>query len=308
AGIREAKRLDLGVYAGIDRNGHEGASTQYVEDADINRFNAFFCEIDELARSEQHRIYDSAPMTPAIRVETLKSVHAYWPIIGDCALGDWIDIQERLLAYFDRADQKIKNPSRVMRLPGLYHLQFDKEARKTKRTLVRVVHFDGWCFTVEQMKAAFPPVRKALREEMAIREYRTWDDLGAELRRRMYEHPTAKQRGQWVHLRGVCHDGDGNSALFFNITNLKYGCHNNCPKERILAAFGLPTAPTKSLSDSTVGPRPPRSVVVSEFLARLDVRTSHNGAQSSTDGEVGKVDKNGAVVRGQGSKAGAIRI
>src|SRR5262249_1942988 len=32
AGIREAKRLDLGVYAGIDRNGHEGASTQYVED------------------------------------------------------------------------------------------------------------------------------------------------------------------------------------------------------------------------------------------------------------------------------------
>src|SRR4051794_7769481 len=46
---------------------------------DISRFTAFFAEGDQLSIPEQHALLDSLPCPPSIRVETLKSVHAYWP-------------------------------------------------------------------------------------------------------------------------------------------------------------------------------------------------------------------------------------
>jgi hypothetical protein len=46
-------------------------------------------------------------------------------------------------------------------------------------------------------------------------------------------------------LQGVCHNGKGNSALFFNTLTGKYACTNDgCKKEDILRAFGLPEKPT----------------------------------------------------------------
>jgi putative DNA primase/helicase len=83
-------------------------------DADITRFNAFFVENDSLPIDEQHRRLDAAPLLPSIRLETQKSVHAYWLIDDACAIDSWHETQERLIAFFD-GDKSIKNPSRVIR-------------------------------------------------------------------------------------------------------------------------------------------------------------------------------------------------
>jgi putative DNA primase/helicase len=97
-------------------------------DAEIHRFNAFFCEADEGTIAEQHRILDSSLVATSMRVETLKSVHAYWLINGDCDAHAWRDIQTRLIHHFN-ADARIKNPSRLMRLPFFNHVSFDEQSQ-----------------------------------------------------------------------------------------------------------------------------------------------------------------------------------
>ncbi len=62
-------------------------------DAEIDRYNAFFMENDELSIEEQHKALDNAPIKPSSRVETKKSVHAYWLINGECSEEEWRDIQ-----------------------------------------------------------------------------------------------------------------------------------------------------------------------------------------------------------------------
>ncbi len=83
---------------------------------EINRINAVFCEIDDLPIIEQHDVFDNAPYPPSIRVETRKSVHAYWLLEHDISIDDFIFIQRGLIEYF-KSDKAIKNQNRVMRLP-----------------------------------------------------------------------------------------------------------------------------------------------------------------------------------------------
>ena len=179
---------------------------------------------------------------------TLRSVHAYWLSEPGVSLDDWMRVQYGLIAYFG-GDESIKNSSRVMRLPFLNHVSYDVPMGKMSYKRVEVYKFEPTRrFTVEQMLASFPtPAAQAapMRDYEEGGDYPTWDDLGNELRRRMAAHPTAHQQGDKIVLQGICHDGKGNSALFFNVLTGKYHCDNDgCTKEDILRAFGLPERPT----------------------------------------------------------------
>ena len=111
-------------------------------DADITRFNAVFVERDDLPIEEQHRILDGCPLAASIRVETKKSVHAYWLLKENCTADEWRDAQKRLIAYFD-SDKSIKNSSRVMRLPFFMHLTYNEQATgKYDCKPVELVQFD----------------------------------------------------------------------------------------------------------------------------------------------------------------------
>lgn len=59
-----------GIYFAVNAGGNS--------DFYITRFNAAFVENDELTIAEQHQRLDDAPLMPSIRIETKKSVHAYW--------------------------------------------------------------------------------------------------------------------------------------------------------------------------------------------------------------------------------------
>jgi hypothetical protein len=126
------------------------------DDEDIKRFNAFFVENDDLSMEEQHALLSAAPIQPSIRVETKKSVHAYWLIEDGCAKDEWRDIQERLIAFF-KSDGRIKNPARCMRLPGFNHVAYNAEDESFSYKMVEVVEFEPKRrYAAEAMREAFP--------------------------------------------------------------------------------------------------------------------------------------------------------
>lgn len=250
AGIGEEKQLAMGVCARKSRKGERPEWTQYVKDEDITRFNAFFVESDDKSIGEQLAMLECCPLRPCILITTRKSVHGYWICAPGVTREEWADVQLRLIAYFD-SDESIKNPSRVMRLPNLDHLRYDPKSQTIERKLVEITRFEPERrFTAGEMRAAFPPVeiKQAANRQAPTSdagEYPDWATLGNELRRRMAAHPTAHVQGDKVVLKGVCHDGKGDSALFFSIVTGKYHCDNpGCRKEDVLRAFGLPERPT----------------------------------------------------------------
>jgi hypothetical protein len=249
AGVSKDKTLALGEYAKVRRDGNgKKIFTSFVEDSDITRFNSFFAECDDQSIDDQLARIEQCVLAPSIIVITRKSVHIYWLCTPAVDEVEWRDVQTRLIAYFN-SDDKIKNPSRVMRLPFLDHLYFNSVACEIERQRVQLYGFNpDRRFTAEEMRKSFPSVRKLIARDCGYTtsgEYPTWEALGNELRRRMLAHETAKQKGDVVELKGICHDGKGNSALFFNIISGKYYCNNpDCMKEDILEAFGLPTRPT----------------------------------------------------------------
>lgn len=209
------------------------------------RFNACFAEIDDLPMGEQHRLLDACPISPSIRVETRKSVHAYWPLAGDNpadqAEADWREVQRRLIAYF-RSDPKIKDPSRVMRLVGFDHISAEG-ARKP----VECVAFDpARRFTLAELLAAFPAVAEESRvfSRPSAGQFATWDALRAELGRRVMadEYATKNSLGRW-DCRARCHDGKGRTGLFYDPGTNQTRCNKGCDQATILRVYGLPEKP-----------------------------------------------------------------
>jgi hypothetical protein len=219
-------------------------------DAEIDRYNAFFAENDDLPLDEQHARLDSCPLVPSVRVETLKSVHAYWLINGSCSESEWRDIQQRLIDYF-KGDEKIKNPARVMRLPYFRHVSYDPESENYSFKPVTVVKFDkDLRYTVGQMQEAFPPAVECDANDHTANTstppLTTWDELNAETRRRIRRlTPTPKLSGDgdWLHAKGICHNGTGNTALYINLETGAYGCQKGCDAVVIRRALRLPEQP-----------------------------------------------------------------
>src|ERR1041384_6223466 len=219
-------------------------------DAEIDRFNAFFAENDDFPLTQQHAQLDSCPLVPSIRVETLKSVHAYWLINDGCSESAWREIQQSLIEYF-KGDEKIKNPARVMRLPHFSHVSYNPASENYSFKPVTVVKFDkDLRYTVEKMQKAFPPAFQCDASDHTANAstptLTTWDELNAETRRRIRRlTPTPKLSGDgdWLHARGICHNGTGNTALYINLESGAYGCQKGCDAVAIRRAFGLPEQP-----------------------------------------------------------------
>jgi hypothetical protein len=221
-------------------------------DVEIVRYNAFFAENDDLPLNEQHARLDNCPLIPSIRVETLKSVHAYWLIKGDCSEYEWRDVQQRLIEYL-QSDDSIKNPSRVMRLPYFDHVSWDSEKGTYSFKPVSLITFHkNLRYTVEQMQEAFSAAFESAASEHTADppafDLTTWDALNAEARRRIraLKSRTLTSDGSWLHAKGLCHNGEGQKALFLNLDTGAYGCMNGCNTPTILKSLGLPPQPSVS--------------------------------------------------------------
>jgi phage/plasmid-associated DNA primase len=107
-----------GIYAVIN----DGGDT----DKEITHCRAFFCEWDDRPKEWQVNAWKELNLPkPTIQVDTGgKSIHNYWVLSAPITPAHWVVIQRRLLEHAD-ADRSLKNPSRVMRLPGTFHIKPD---------------------------------------------------------------------------------------------------------------------------------------------------------------------------------------
>lgn len=243
-------------------------------DESITRFNAWFAESDDHTIEEQHRRLDAAPLAPSIRVETRQSVHAYWLMGGDCNAEEWRDVQHRLIAYFG-GDERIKNPSRVMRLPFFNHVHYDKEDGALSYKRVEVVEFaPERRYTLDEMQAAFAPVKEpepmpeapASEAPTDAAEFSSWDELHAEAARRIRTSAKAKtDRKGWTHAPGLCHGSRDGKALYISPDGA-YGCHHKCPTATIRAALLLPERPDTAEPEQSAGGVQPKAKQASRFI------------------------------------------
>lgn len=116
--VEEWQNEGRGVYAVIN----DGGDT----DSEITQCRAVFCEWDDRPKEWQIDAWkDLGLPEPTIQVDTGgKSIHNYWVFAEPIQVEDWKSLQTRLLDHAD-ADRSLKNPSRVMRLPGTFHIDGD---------------------------------------------------------------------------------------------------------------------------------------------------------------------------------------
>ncbi|MDJ0516014.1 MAG: DUF3987 domain-containing protein [Trichodesmium sp. MO_231.B1] len=98
-------------------------------DADVTAGKAIFYEHDNLPKDQQLILWQNLGLPePTIQVDTGgRSIHSYWVFEQPIAIKQWQELQADLLEYAD-GDRSIKNPSRVMRVPGFKHQKSGKVA------------------------------------------------------------------------------------------------------------------------------------------------------------------------------------
>jgi len=205
---------------------------------EITRVNASFCEFDDLSLEAQHEQYDKCGIIPSIRVHTRKSVHAYWLLEGG-TVENWINVQNGIIQRF-KSDEVIKNQNRVMRLPHFNHVHWNGSEYEYTRVVIERFSVDR--VSLEQMAEHFPytPPPKPKYEEIGFNND-TWEGVQIELRFRIsqLESYRIELNRVWATAKGICHDGNNNTALTVNLRTGAVSCKSGCDYEKILNAFGL---------------------------------------------------------------------
>ena len=80
-----------------------------------------------------------------------KSVHCYWVLSEPIGPSAWKPLQQRLLEHAD-ADRSIRNPARVMRLPGCWYMHPGNQAGK----LAQIIHESGKVYVPQEIAACLP--------------------------------------------------------------------------------------------------------------------------------------------------------
>src|SRR2546423_1437904 len=220
-----------GVYFVVNSGGNK--------DEEITHYNAFFAENDTLPIEEQHAHLNDCPIQPSVRIETSKSVHAYWLLAGECSETEWCDIQRRLISFF-QGDKPINHPARVMRLPYFQHLTYNEADGTLIKKQVEIVEFSPeHRFTVAEMLSAFPAVEV---KQNAGDTSQVIDERHADLKQLIREQ--AKLNGRGIYeMACPAHHGKGETSLFFSPLTGAFKCLNGCTTVEIRRAFGLPEKP-----------------------------------------------------------------
>lgn len=155
--LRAWNRSGYGVYFVV--NG-QGQTKEAVLKA--KKMHAHFMECDDLPLAEQYEQIREFPLKPSFLIQTAKSVHAYW-LISEGDIKRFRGIQIKLISYFG-SDPKIKDESRVMRLPTFYH-------NKNDPVMVQLVEYHPErIYTQDQLEELLPEVEqeKAKHQERFI--------------------------------------------------------------------------------------------------------------------------------------------
>jgi predicted P-loop ATPase len=134
-----------GVYVVINTGGDT--------DSAITSCCAVFCEWDDRPKDWQVTAWQHLGLPePTIQVDTGgKSIHTYWCFDQPIPVDQWRSLQKRLLEHSD-ADRSLKNPSRVMRLPGTHHMSADG----TSGGIAAIIHQTDHYYTPQVLEHCLP--------------------------------------------------------------------------------------------------------------------------------------------------------
>ena len=142
---------------------------------DITQCRAFFVEWDDKPIEWQLTAWQELDLPePTLQVITgNKSVHNYWVLDKPCSVQQWKNIQLRLIDYTG-SDPALKDPSRVLRVPGYLH-------RKTGQP-AEVVHTSNSRVTLRDFDALLPLIKKRqITRRITNAEPGTLDEIRAAL-------------------------------------------------------------------------------------------------------------------------------
>ncbi len=151
-----------GVYVVVNNGGDK--------DADITGCIAFFIEWDDKPKDWQLTAWQELGLPePTIQIDTGgKSIHSYWVLSEPIPVVRWRTTMARLLEYAD-ADRSLKNPSRVMRLPGTPHPETGETAK--------IVTHSGHTYDPGLIERVLPePIREA--KHQAARTFTDYETQG----------------------------------------------------------------------------------------------------------------------------------
>lgn len=115
----------------------------------ITRINYWMADIDAGTKPEQMARIDKLILRPSKIIESKRGYHLYWAA-GGATLENYRTIQEGIIEKIG-ADAAVKDPARLMRAPGFYHMK-----NKDDPFLVRIVFQSGDKYTEKEMLYAFP--------------------------------------------------------------------------------------------------------------------------------------------------------
>jgi hypothetical protein len=132
-----------GVYIVVNGGGHK--------DEDVKSCRAIFCEFDDRPIEAQIWFWRELGLPePTLQVQTRKSVHTYWVFDAAIEVDAWRKLQTDLLVCTG-SDPALKNPSRVMRLAGSYHIKPGCEP-----VCCNIIHSLGKRYSYDELRAAIP--------------------------------------------------------------------------------------------------------------------------------------------------------
>ena len=205
--ITQCQSEGRGVYVVVN----DGGDT----DSEITSCRAYFCEWDDRSQEQQINAWkDLGLQEPTMQINTGgKSIHNYWVLKKSIDPKTWKPIQERLLDYAD-ADRALKNPSRVMRLPGTFHMGDDG----TKKEMTKIIFASEKKYSLKEIEDCLPNKQQAekIKKSKSFKEYKkgTFEDIQDALR---HIPPRIPGSGTYDYYRNLlwglikaCNDVDKN--------------------------------------------------------------------------------------------------
>ncbi len=133
----------MGIYFVVNGGGHK--------DEDVKQCRAIFFEHDNMPKELQLTLWKELGLPePTLQTDTgNKSIHSKWVLEEFCEPAPWKELQTDLLEYSD-GDRSLKNPSRVMRLAGCYHIS------ENGLNLTRIISNSGKKYSYEELRSIIP--------------------------------------------------------------------------------------------------------------------------------------------------------
>lgn len=146
--IEQMQTEGRGCYFVVNGGGHS--------DRHVQKGRAIFFEHDHLNKNLQRTLWKKLNLPePTIQINTGgKSIHTKYTLSTPCSVEQWRELQTDLLEYVD-GDRQIKNPSRVMRLAGAYHLKPGREPIQSQ-----IILNTGKVYSYDELRRVIPQRQK----------------------------------------------------------------------------------------------------------------------------------------------------